>query len=88
MISVIIPTRNRFSYVTLLINDLLDQDLDLDYEIIAVDQSDNPEHLENCKHIITETRGPSVSRHGGFSRCSHPCSPPSRRRRGYPDERA
>ncbi|MEP5253970.1 MAG: glycosyltransferase [Winogradskyella arenosi] len=62
MISVIIPTRNRYSYVKLLIQDVHKQELNETYELIVVDQSTNPEHLEDCKHIITATTGPCFSR--------------------------
>lgn len=65
-ISVIIPTRNRFDYVTLLVDDLLEQNMS-DYEIIVVDQSDNPKVIKNCNHIITKSLGPCVSRNTGAS---------------------
>ncbi|WP_179315801.1 glycosyltransferase family 2 protein [Winogradskyella undariae] len=62
MISVIIPTRNRYPYVKLLIQDVLKQKNNMAYELIVVDQSTNPEKLEDCVHIITDTTGPCYSR--------------------------
>lgn len=64
LISVIIPTRNRFEYLTLMLNDLKNQDFN-DFEVIVVDQSDNPKPLKDCLHIITDTSGPCVSRNIG-----------------------
>jgi len=65
LISIIIPTRNRFEYIKLLIDDILKQKIDQEYEIIVVDQSDDPKPLEHCKHIVTDTKGPCVSRNIG-----------------------
>ncbi len=64
-ISIIIPTRNRFDYVKLLIADILAQEDVSNYEIIVVDQSENPEHLEHCTHILTDSLGPCISRNIG-----------------------
>ena len=64
LISIIIPTRNRFEYVNLLIDDILKQDIS-NYEIIVVDQSDNPEKIHHCEHIVTNTLGPCISRNIG-----------------------
>lgn len=60
-ISIIIPTRNRYDYVRLLISDLLKQTVS-NFEIIVVDQSDKEQLLENCRYIYTKTKGPCVSR--------------------------
>ncbi|GAA3571780.1 glycosyltransferase family 2 protein [Snuella lapsa] len=64
LISIIIPTRNRFEHVSLLLADILNQDIS-NYEIIVVDQSDDPKPLAHCKHIVTDTLGPCVSRNIG-----------------------
>ena len=64
LISIIIPTRNRFDFINLMIQDILAQDIS-NYEIIVVDQSDNPRKIKNCNHIITNTLGPCVSRNIG-----------------------
>ncbi len=64
LISIIIPTRNRFDYINLLIDDILKQDIS-NYEIIVVDQSENPINVPNCNHIITNTLGPCISRNMG-----------------------
>lgn len=64
LISIIIPTRNRFDYVNLLVDDILHQDID-NYEIIVVDQSDPPQKIKNCTHIVTDSLGPCVSRNIG-----------------------
>lgn len=64
LISIIIPTRNRFEYIKLLIDDILKQDIS-NYEIIVVDQSENSQKIQNCKHIISDTLGPCVSRNIG-----------------------
>ncbi len=63
-ISVIIPTRNRFKYIKLLIEDLLKQGV-FNFEIIVVDQSEIKQPLSNCNHIFTDTLGPCVSRNIG-----------------------
>jgi GT2 family glycosyltransferase len=65
LISVIIPTRNRFDYIKLMLADLQQQELAVDFEVIVVDQSDDPKPLEHCTHIITDTKGPCVSRNIG-----------------------
>lgn len=64
LISIIIPTRNRFEYIKLLIEDILKQDV-TNYEIIVVDQSETLKNLEDCNHIITDTLGPCISRNIG-----------------------
>ena len=64
LISIIIPTRNRFDYVQLMIADILKQDIS-NFELIVVDQSDDPKPLPNCTHLITTTQGPCVSRNLG-----------------------
>ncbi len=63
-ISVIIPTRNRYDYVNLLIDDLLKQDIS-NFEIVVVDQSEAPQPISRCEHILTQTLGPCVSRNIG-----------------------
>lgn len=63
-ISVIIPTRNRYDYVSLLIDDLLKQDVS-NFEIIVVDQSEVSQPISQCEHILTKTLGPCVSRNIG-----------------------
>ncbi|WP_100615117.1 glycosyltransferase family 2 protein [Confluentibacter citreus] len=63
-ISVIIPTRNRIHYVNQLVEDLLHQDVS-NFEIIVVDQSENPIEIKNCKHIVLGSTGPCVSRNIG-----------------------
>ncbi|GAA4268007.1 glycosyltransferase family 2 protein [Hyunsoonleella aestuarii] len=60
-VSIIIPTRNRYFYIIALINDLKDQNFK-DFEIIVVDQSDEPKPILDCNHIITKSKGPCVSR--------------------------
>lgn len=65
LISIIIPTRNRYEYIKLMIDDIRAQELTYDYEVIVVDQSNDPRPLEHCKHIITDTKGPCVSRNLG-----------------------
>jgi GT2 family glycosyltransferase len=64
LISIIIPTRNRAVYIQQLIDDLNTQSIK-NFELIIVDQSKNPKHLENCKHIISNTIGPCISRNLG-----------------------
>lgn len=64
LISIIIPTRNRPEYIKLMIQDILKQDVS-NYEIIVVDQSEMPEKLVHCNHIITNTLGPCISRNIG-----------------------
>ena len=68
-ISVIIPTRNRFEYVSLLLEDLQNQDID-NFEVIIVDQSDEKKKLENCKHIFLDATGPCISRNVGVQNSS------------------
>ncbi|MFH4964302.1 glycosyltransferase [Gaetbulibacter sp. M235] len=63
-ISVIIPTRNRIHYINQLVEDLLHQDIS-DFEILVVDQSENPIEIKNCKHIVLDSTGPCVSRNIG-----------------------
>lgn len=64
LISIIIPTRNRFDYINLLIEDILKQDAS-NYEIIVVDQSENSKPIDHCNHMISDTLGPCVSRNLG-----------------------
>ncbi|MDW5290746.1 glycosyltransferase family 2 protein [Formosa sp. PL04] len=66
-ISVIIPTRNRFDYINLLINDLQNQTVS-DFEVIVVDQSNIEKTINNCIYIYTETTGPCVSRNIGVAK--------------------
>lgn len=66
-ISVIIPTRNRFDYVTLLVQDLKKQTIN-NFEIIVVDQSDEQRLISGCIHIFTDSTGPCVSRNIGVKR--------------------
>lgn len=66
-ISIIIPTRNRFGYIKLLIEDLQRQTIS-DFEVIVVDQSDEQRSLDNCIHIFTESIGPCVSRNIGVAK--------------------
>lgn len=68
-ISVIIPTRNRFEYVNLLVGDLQSQTVS-NFEIIVVDQSDNKQPILNCKHIFTDSLGPCISRNIGVKNSS------------------
>lgn len=63
-ISVVIPTRNRYDYVKLLVNDLQSQTLS-DFETIVVDQSKEQQNLSYCKHIFIKSTGPCVSRNIG-----------------------
>lgn len=65
-ISVIIPTRNRFDYVKLLIEDLQKQTIS-NFEVIVVDQSDIKRPINNCIHIFSESKGPCVSRNIGVT---------------------
>ncbi|CAM3438743.1 glycosyltransferase family 2 protein [Aequorivita lipolytica] len=66
-ISVIIPTRNRYEYITLLVDDLQNQTVS-NFEIIVIDQSDNKQFIADCKHIFTNTRGPCISRNVGVKK--------------------
>lgn len=68
-ISVIIPTRNRYDYVRLLLSDLLKQTVS-NFEIIVVDQSDQERLLEHCQYIYTRSKGPCVSRNLGVAKAS------------------
>lgn len=65
-ISVIIPTRNRYDYIKLLIEDIHKQTVSV-FEVIVVDQSDEKRELSNCLHIFTETTGPCISRNIGVA---------------------
>lgn len=69
LISVIIPSRNRFSYVLDLLHDLSQQESPAD-EIIVVDQSDEPYSNLPCTHIVDSGRGPSRARNLGFKNAS------------------
>ncbi|MDT0552267.1 glycosyltransferase family 2 protein [Urechidicola vernalis] len=64
LISVIIPTRNRYDYIRLMLEDLKNQDVS-NFEVIVVDQSDIPENIDGCAHFISKTLGPCVSRNIG-----------------------
>jgi glycosyltransferase involved in cell wall biosynthesis len=64
LISIIIPTRNRYNFIKLLLEDILNQNIS-NYEVIVVDQSDTHQSLENCLHINSDTLGPCVSRNIG-----------------------
>ncbi|WP_282134447.1 glycosyltransferase family 2 protein [Seonamhaeicola maritimus] len=68
-ISVIIPTRNRIDYINPLIKDLLHQDIS-NFEIIVVDQSDDPVEIKHCKHIVLNSTGPCISRNIGAKEAS------------------
>lgn len=63
-ISVIIPTRNRYDYISLLLEDLVKQDIS-NFEIIVVDQSELKKSLLHCTHIFTDSTGPCISRNIG-----------------------
>lgn len=65
-ISVIIPTRNRFDFINLLIGDLQNQTVS-NLEVIVVDQSDIKRPIENCIYIFTKTKGPCISRNIGVA---------------------
>ena len=62
--SVVIPTRNRTTYVRDLLKDLEEQSL-RDFEVIVVDQSEIPVKFNNCLQIETTTKGPCISRNIG-----------------------
>lgn len=64
MISIIIPTRNRYKYVHDLIADLKNQTLK-DIEIIVVDQSTKKEPIAGVTQIFDEGTGPCRSRNIG-----------------------
>ncbi|MGC1630951.1 MAG: glycosyltransferase family 2 protein [Gelidibacter sp.] len=66
-ISVIIPTRNRFDYINLLIEDLRQQTVS-DFEVIVVDQSDIQRLISNCIYVFTESKGPCISRNIGVAK--------------------
>src|SRR5690554_136497 len=66
-ISVIIPTRNRYDYIQLLLEDIVKQTVSV-FEVIVVDQSDETRALNNCIHIFTETTGPCISRNIGVAK--------------------
>ena|SRR5690554_7344518 len=68
-ISIIIPTRNRYDYVKLLLQDLSCQDVS-GFEVVVVDQSDVKKSLPHCIHIHTDTSGPCVSRNIGVAKSS------------------
>lgn len=68
MISVIIPSRNRYSFVQDLLHDLSQQDIPAD-EIIVVDQSDKPYQDLTCRHLIDDNIGPCHARNGGLKDC-------------------
>lgn len=63
-ISVIIPTRNRFNYISLLLEDLTKQDVS-NFEVIVIDQSDEKKPLAHCNHVFVDSTGPCVSRNLG-----------------------
>lgn len=63
-VSVIIPTRNRFDYINLLVEDLQKQTVS-NFEIIVIDQSKNKRPISNCNHIFTDSLGPCISRNIG-----------------------
>jgi GT2 family glycosyltransferase len=69
MISVIIPSRNRYSYILDLLNDLSQQETLAD-EIIVIDQSDEPYSNLPCTHIIDSERGPCRARNIGLEKCN------------------
>ena len=69
MISVIIPSRNRYNYVLNLLNDLENQKLLAD-EIIVIDQSDEPYAELPCIHIVDSGVGPCRARNLGLERCT------------------
>lgn len=68
-ISVIIPTRNRKRYLESLLIDLEAQTL-TPYEIIIVDQSSDPYHLDKCKYFHLNSIGPSIARNYGIKNSS------------------
>lgn len=67
--SVIIPTRNRFEYIKLLIDDLQKQTVSK-FEIIVMDQSDEQKTLDNCIHVFTDSIGPCISRNLGIKKAT------------------
>ncbi len=69
MISVIIPSRNRYNYVLNLLNDLEQQKPPAD-EIIVIDQSDEPYADLPCIHIVDSGVGPCRARNLGLERCT------------------
>ena len=66
-LSIIIPTRNRFEYINLLIDDLQRQTVS-GFEVIVVDQSDEQKPIDNCIHIFTDSIGPCISRNIGVAK--------------------
>jgi len=69
MISIIIPSRNRLSFIQDLLFDLSQQESLAD-EVIVVDQSDEPYQNLSCVHIIDPNLGPCKARNLGLTRCS------------------
>lgn len=66
-VSVIIPTRNRYDYLELLLNDLNKQSVSV-FEILVIDQSDEKKKISGCIQICTDTIGPCVSRNLGVAK--------------------
>lgn len=66
-ISIIIPTRNRYDYINLLIEDLQKQTVS-NFEIVVVDQSSDQRSINNCIQIYTDTIGPCISRNIGVTK--------------------
>ena len=69
MISVIIPSKNRYQPLSQLLEDLAHQSTKPD-EIIVVDQSDKPYLKLECTHIIDSGRGPCRARNLGVKNSS------------------
>lgn len=69
MISVIIPSRNRYPFVQDLLHDLSQQEIRAD-EIIIVDQSDKPYPDLTCRHLIDDNIGPCHAKNIGLEKCT------------------
>lgn len=69
MISIIIPTRNRYNYIVDLVGDLKKQTVS-EIEIIVVDQSDVKREISDVIYIPTDTLGPCKSRNIGAKKAS------------------
>lgn len=68
-ISIIIPSRNRYTFLIELLQDLDNQSLRAD-EIIVVDQSDQPYRRLPCVHIVDNGIGPCRARNLGLEKAS------------------
>lgn len=66
-ISIIIPSIDRKNFVLDLIEDLSKQEMSF-YEIIVIDQSQEPYNLTHCEYYHIESKGPCNARNFGFGK--------------------